>query len=98
MKRRDLLVRSYLEMLVDALMMMIPTILINLRRLKRALCPMFAQGSQCVLSPAQQMSTISNLLCMRKKLYDAEKYQEEIIGHHNTNENSLIKKKTIQAS
>ena len=67
LEEKRLTCRSYLEMLVDALMMMIPSIPINLTILKQVLCPVFAQGSQCAFSPTQQMSTISDLLCHEKE-------------------------------
>ena len=72
-------------------MMMIPSILINLRRLKRVLCPVFSQGSQCALSPAQQTSTISDLLPHEKIAKCYRKIEREIIDHNETNENPLIK-------
>ena len=80
-----------MDNLVDALMMMIYVVPINLRRFGGSLyVKRFAQGSQCTLSPAQQTSTISDLMRQEKRTNATEKQQDEIIDHNDTNENPLI--------
>ena len=64
----------YLDNLVDALMMMIYVVPINLRRFGESLyVKRFAQGSQRALSPAQQTSTISDLMRQERRSNATEK-------------------------
>ena len=62
-RKEELTYGSYLDNLVDALMMMIYVVPINLRRFGGSFyVKQFAQGNQCALSLAQQTSTISDLM------------------------------------
>ena len=72
-------------------MMMIYVVPINLRRFDASLyVKRFSQGNQCALSPAQQTSTILDLMHQEKITNTTEEKQDEIIDRIDINENPLI--------
>ena len=79
-------------------MMMIYAVTINLGRFEVSLyVKQFSQVSQCALSPAQQTSTILDLLRHEKRTNATEKWQDEIIDRIDTNQNPLIQNASKQS-
>ena len=72
--RKEPTCRSYLENLIDALMMMIPTIPINLRSFEQFLCPTFCpKESMCPLSCTINVNHIRFVATWEKMVNAIEK-------------------------